>query len=168
VRRCIVVMHSPCTRFPFLWLLVTQQVLVTSELKRSNFDAVFDLWGCILSEQSLPCQKNCAFDFQIYLTCFIQSWRLGHLQLRRWTFRFQSIFVNPCLVICDHAWCEVLVSFCPMKETSGNRQVVFLLLSGEHARNEFHRNVSHVQILCENGLSSIIPYTSLCRNVLHC
>jgi hypothetical protein len=42
---------------------------------------------------------------------------------------------------------------CHLKEISGDRQALFLLLDVENTRNEFRRNASHVQILCESGLA---------------
>ena len=53
----------------------------------------------------------------------------------------------------DDEFHEVLIRLYLLKEINGDRQAVFLLLDVENTRNEFRRNASHVQILCESGLA---------------
>jgi hypothetical protein len=121
------------------------------------------------SEQSLACIKINQHDlyFGNDVTRFPWSWRLGRLPLRRSTLRFWIISVNPCLVTGVDAYREFLIRFCLSKEISGDRQVVFLLVDGEDTRNEYRRNTSHVQILCQNGWARNARCASLCRNFTH-
>jgi hypothetical protein len=145
------------------------RVSVTSQPQHSNVDLLFDFWGPIHIEQSLPYKKKISVTLTLERTwcaCFGLG-RLGRLPLRRLTFHFWIIFIKLCLLTCDDVFHDIRILFCLLKEISGNAQAVFLLLNSEDT-NEFCRNALHVQILCQNGLVHTVRYANLCKNFTHC
>jgi hypothetical protein len=140
----------------FLWPLATNGDSQSLQNLNSNANPLFVFRGHVRSEQSLACQKKIIKSTLLLFRNAPDS-LFSVLETRASStaknyVSFMIVSLNQCLFTCDDDLHEILIRLCLLKEISGDRQAVFLLLDVENTRNEFRRNVSRVQMLCESGL----------------
>jgi hypothetical protein len=128
----------------------------------------FDQGVRIPCGQFLAYKKNDQHELDIAanLTCFFRPWWIWQLPLRQLLLRLMVIIIHPCFITDYDIRDAVGVVYGLLFEFPADRNVMGLLVITQQSWHKFHRNASHVQIVCQNALNGPIWQSYYLTNIV--